>query len=188
MVGGLLLMPIATATEAMASKPNIVLIVADDLGYNELGCYGQTKIKTPHLDRLATQGMRFTQHYSGNAVCAPSRCVLMTAKHPGHAYVRANKGTPPEGQEPIPKSEATLAEVIHFINARTLTGSSPSPRSQLMSNLGRRSDRFRRSLDASYLMVCWAAGVVVNLSTMNLSPKSLWLFKLESLGCIPLSS
>ncbi|MCA9073079.1 MAG: arylsulfatase, partial [Planctomycetaceae bacterium] len=93
-------------------KPNIVFIVADDLGYRELGSFGQAKIKTPHLDQLAKQGMRLTQHYSGNAVCAPSRCVLMTGKHPGHAYIRSNKGTPPEGQEPIPASEVTVAELL----------------------------------------------------------------------------
>jgi len=93
-------------------KPNIVLIVADDLGYAELGCYGQRRIRTPHLDRLAKQGMRFTQAYSGNAVCAPSRCVLMTGLHPGHAVVRNNRGMKPEGQYPIPASAATLGEVL----------------------------------------------------------------------------
>lgn len=92
--------------------PNIVFIVADDLGYRELGCFGQKLIRTPNLDQLATQGMRLTQHYSGNAVCAPSRCVLMTGKHPGHAYIRSNKSTPPEGQEPIPSSEVTIAELL----------------------------------------------------------------------------
>jgi len=93
-------------------KPNIVLIVADDLGYRELGSFGQEKIKTPHLDKLAAHGMRLTQHYSGNAVCAPSRCVLMTGKHPGHAYIRSNKELKPEGQHPIPDSEVTLAELL----------------------------------------------------------------------------
>ena len=93
-------------------RPNIVLIVADDLGYRELGSFGQKLIRTPHLDRLAEQGMRLTQHYSGNAVCAPSRCVLMTGKHPGHAFVRSNKSTAPEGQLPIPDSEVTLAELL----------------------------------------------------------------------------
>ncbi|MFT6618524.1 MAG: arylsulfatase, partial [Limisphaerales bacterium] len=71
-----------------ATKPNIVFIIADDLGWAELGCYGQTKIKTPRVDSLARDGMKFTQAYAGNAVCAPSRCVLMTGKHPGHATVR----------------------------------------------------------------------------------------------------
>ena len=97
-----------------SDHPNIVYILADDLGYAELGCYGQEKIKTPNIDRIAREGMRFTQHYCGNAVCAPSRCVLMTGKHPGHAYVR-NNGNPKgldqlrgrygwefPGQNPIP--------------------------------------------------------------------------------------
>ncbi len=92
--------------------PNVVLIVADDLGYREIGSFGQELIKTPHLDRLAQQGMRLTQHYSGNAVCALSRCVLMTGKHPGHAFVRNNSEMKPEGQKPIPDSEVTLAEVL----------------------------------------------------------------------------
>ncbi len=64
--------------------------MADDLGYNELGCYGQKIIKTPNIDRLAEEGMRFTQFYSGSPVCAPSRCVLLTGLHTGHAYVRDN--------------------------------------------------------------------------------------------------
>ena len=111
-VGLVLFANVATLTAASADRPNIVMIVADDLGYRELGCFGQQKIRTPHLDGLAKQGMRLTQHYSGNAVCAPSRCVLMTGKHPGHAFVRSNKSTPPEGQYPIPDSEVTLAELL----------------------------------------------------------------------------
>lgn len=94
------------------SQPNVVFILADDLGYRELGSFGQERIRTPNLDRLAEQGMRLTQHYSGNAVCAPSRCVLLTGKHPGHAFVRNNRSTPPEGQWPIPDSEVTLAELF----------------------------------------------------------------------------
>ncbi len=90
--------------------PNIIFIVADDLGYRELGSYGQEKIRTPHIDRLAAEGMRFTRHYSGSPVCAPSRAVLMTGKHPGHAWVRDNKEIQPEGQAPIPATEVTLAE------------------------------------------------------------------------------
>jgi arylsulfatase A-like enzyme len=95
-----------------ADLPNIVLIMADDLGYSELGSYGQTKIRTPNLDRLARQGMRFTRNYAGNAVCAPSRYVLMTGKHPGHAYIRSNREVQPEGQAAIPKAEITIAEVL----------------------------------------------------------------------------
>lgn len=71
-------------------KTNIILILADDLGYNELGCYGQEIIKTPNIDKLAKEGMKFTQHYAGSPVCAPSRCVLMTGLHTGHSYVRDN--------------------------------------------------------------------------------------------------
>jgi arylsulfatase A-like enzyme len=90
--------------------PNIVFLIADDLGYGDLGCYGQKKIRTPNLDRLAAEGMRFTAHYAGNNVCAPSRCVLMAGKHPGHAYIRDNtqaKGFP-EGQEPVPAGHLQL--------------------------------------------------------------------------------
>jgi len=107
---------VLTANIFAAKRPNIVFILADDLGYNELGSYGQEKIKTPHLDRLARQGMRFTANYSGNAVCAPSRCVLMTGKHPGHAIVRNNRSMrnvgESEGQHPIPASEVTIAELL----------------------------------------------------------------------------
>ncbi len=112
----LLLLSLLLITDLAAAEnkrlPNIVLIVADDLGYRELGSYGQKRIRTPRLDELAAEGMRFTQFYSGNAVCAPSRCVLMTGKHPGHAVVRDNRSTPPEGQWPIPDSEVTIAELL----------------------------------------------------------------------------
>ncbi len=114
----------STAAQTPASPesvkpPNIVFILADDLGYRELGCFGQQRIKTPHLDQLAREGMRLTQHYSGNAVCAPSRCVLMTGKHPGHAVVRNNRSTPPEGQWPLPDSEVTMAEVFRSLGYTT---------------------------------------------------------------------
>ncbi|MEE8451804.1 MAG: arylsulfatase [Thermoguttaceae bacterium] len=114
---------LAVGAEA-ARPPNIVYLLADDLGYNELGCYGQKWIKTPHIDRIAAEGIRFTRHYSGNAVCAPSRCCLMTGKHPGHAYIRDN-GDPRHlqhlkeqygwefpGQNPIPDAEVTIAEIL----------------------------------------------------------------------------
>jgi arylsulfatase len=91
-------------------RPNIVFLIADDLGYGDLGCYGQKKIRTPHIDRLAAEGMRFTTYYSGHNVCAPSRCVLMTGKHPGHAFVRDNRQAPgyPEGQTPVPPDTLQL--------------------------------------------------------------------------------
>lgn len=94
------------------SRPNIILFVADDLGYGELGCYGQDKIKTPHIDRLAAEGMKFTRFYSGSPVCAPSRCVLMTGKHSGHAFIRDNHEVKPEGQLPIPDESVTVAELL----------------------------------------------------------------------------
>ncbi len=93
-------------------KPNIVLLLADDLGYGDLGCFGQAKIRTPNLDGMAAEGVRLTQHYSGNAVCAPSRCVLMTGLHPGHAFIRNNKSVPPEGQYPMPAETVTLAKLL----------------------------------------------------------------------------
>jgi len=107
---------------ASTARPNIIYILADDLGYNELGCYGQKYIRTPNVDRIAREGIRFTQHYAGSPVCAPSRCVLMTGKHSGHAYIR-NNGNPKErkrpggplyfpGQNPIPESETTVAELL----------------------------------------------------------------------------
>ncbi|MBI3821149.1 MAG: arylsulfatase [Planctomycetes bacterium] len=96
-------------------KPNIIYILADDLGYGELGCYGQKKIKTPHLDKLAAKGLRFTQHYAGNAVCAPSRCVLMTGLHSGHAQVRNNIEMKPDGQQPIAKGTVTIAQLLKDI-------------------------------------------------------------------------
>ena len=71
-------------------KPNIIYILSDDLGYGDLGCYGQKRIRTPNLDKMAAEGMRFTQHYAGSTVCAPSRCSLMTGKHTGHCTVRGN--------------------------------------------------------------------------------------------------
>ena len=105
-----------TANLSAADKPNIVFILADDLGWAELGCYGQTKIKTPRIDSIATEGMKFTRAYSGNAVCAPSRCVLLTGKHPGHSTVRNNMAMvrygEPEGQFPITAEDQTIASLL----------------------------------------------------------------------------
>jgi arylsulfatase A-like enzyme len=80
----------ATPLRPKAPKPNIIFILADDLGYGDLGCYGQTKIKTPNLDQLAKEGLRFREFYAGDTVCAPSRCALMTGLHTGHAKIRGN--------------------------------------------------------------------------------------------------
>jgi arylsulfatase A-like enzyme len=91
---------------AASTPPNIVFIMADDLGYGDLGSYGQTKIHTPHLDAMAQEGMRFTQFYSGSTVCAPARCVLMTGLHTGHARVRGNE------RIPLQPEDYTVAELL----------------------------------------------------------------------------
>ncbi|MCA9264547.1 MAG: sulfatase-like hydrolase/transferase [Planctomycetales bacterium] len=80
--------------------PNIIFVLADDLGYGDLGCYGQQTIQTPQLDQMAAEGMRFTQFYAGSTVCAPSRCVLMTGKHLGHCTVRGNGSGPEQALRP----------------------------------------------------------------------------------------
>ncbi len=95
-----------------AAKPNIVYIMVDDLGYGDLGCYGQKRIQTPNIDHMAKEGMRFTQFYAGSTVCAPSRCVLMTGLHTGHALIRGNKEVKPMGQWPLPAETVTVAEVL----------------------------------------------------------------------------
>jgi arylsulfatase A-like enzyme len=89
-----------------ASRPNIVFIMADDLGYGDLGCYGQRQIKTPNLDRLAAEGVRFTSCYAGSTVCAPSRCALMTGLHTGHARIRGND------RVPLGPDDVTVAEIL----------------------------------------------------------------------------
>ena len=99
-------------SESEPEKPNIIYIMADDMGYADAGCYGSASISTPNLDRMATEGMRFTDHYAGTSVCAPSRCVLMTGLHTGHAVVRGNKEADPYGQFPIPDKTLTVAELL----------------------------------------------------------------------------
>lgn len=112
------LLLLASACKTEQPPPNIIYILADDLGYNEVGAYGQQIIKTPTLDQLARDGMRFTQHYSGSPVCAPSRGSLLTGKHTGTAYVRDNFEVggwgpdEPEGQLPLLDAEITIAEML----------------------------------------------------------------------------
>jgi arylsulfatase A-like enzyme len=108
----LFFLAIAIAATA-ADRPNIVFLFADDLGYGDVGAFGQTKIRTPNIDRIAKDGMRLTQCYAGNAVCAPSRCVLMTGMHPGHAQVRNNHEVKPEGQHPLKADTVTLPRLLH---------------------------------------------------------------------------
>jgi len=116
-------------------KPNIIYILADDLGYAELGCYGQEKIETPNIDKLAEKGIRFTQHYAGAPVCAPSRCVLLTGKHPGHAQIRGNDpwtergpvwdfeamANDPnlEGQRPLRAGTNTIGSLLQEVGYKT---------------------------------------------------------------------
>ena len=92
--------------------PNIIYFIADDLGYGDLSCLGQEKFNTPNIDRLASEGMLFTQHYSGSTVCAPSRSALMTGQHTGHTPIRGNRSVQPEGQWPIEDKTFTLAELL----------------------------------------------------------------------------
>jgi len=88
------------------NRPNIIFILADDLGYGDVGCYGQKVIQTPHIDKLAAEGMRFTDHYAGSTVCAPSRCCLMTGLHTGHAIIRGNANVP------LRPSDVTVAKLL----------------------------------------------------------------------------
>jgi arylsulfatase A-like enzyme len=116
-------------------KPNIIFIMADDLGYAELGCYGQEKIETPNIDAMAKNGIKFSQFYSGAPVCAPARCILMTGKHAGHAHIRGNdewkergdvwnfeamfKDPNLEGQRPIPAETTTVGRVLQSAGYKT---------------------------------------------------------------------
>lgn len=105
--------------ETAPSQPNIILIVADDLGYGDVGSYGQQQIQTPHLDRMAREGVRFTQFYAGSTVCAPSRSVLMTGQHTGRTPIRGNNPVLPIGQKPLPDSSVTIAEMLKEAGYRT---------------------------------------------------------------------
>lgn len=110
--------PAATPVPQRIERPNILFILADDLGYGDLGCYGQKQILTPNIDRLAERGMRFTQFYAGCTVCAPSRCCLMTGLHTGHAYIRGNSGKN-GARVPLRPDDVTVAEVLKTVGYRT---------------------------------------------------------------------
>ena len=97
---------------AETEKPNIIYILLDDAGYGDLSCYGQEKFQTPNMDRLAAEGMKFTQHYSGSTVCAPTRCCLMTGVHTGHSNVRGNREVQPEGQAAMPADIVTIPRLL----------------------------------------------------------------------------
>ena len=100
------------AQNTKTQRPNIIFILADDLGYGDVGFNGQKLIKTPNIDKLAREGMKFNQFYSGTSVCAPSRSSLLSGQHTGHTYIRGNKSVEPEGQEPIADSVITVAEIL----------------------------------------------------------------------------
>jgi len=100
-------------------KPNVIYILADDLGYGEVGYNGQQMIQTPELDAMAAGGMRFTNHYCGNSVCAPSRCSLVTGMHPGNAYIRANSPGYPRGQTPLPAGTETIGHLMQRAGYKT---------------------------------------------------------------------
>lgn len=105
----------ATLLPAQARRPNILLILADDLGYGNLGCYGAREVKTPNLDRIAAEGMRFSQAYAGSTVCAPSRCCLMTGYHTGHARTRGNKYP----DLPLRPEDVTVTDILKKAGYRT---------------------------------------------------------------------
>ena len=100
------------SANADGKKPNIILIMLDDAGYGDFGCYGQKLFTTPNIDRMAASGMLFTQHYSGSTVCAPTRCSIMNGVHTGHAFVRGNREVQPEGQAPIPSDMITIPKLL----------------------------------------------------------------------------
>jgi len=103
---------VETTARPVGAPPNIILIITDDLGYGEVGCYGQKVIRTPTIDALAARGVRFTNAYSGSCVCAPSRGTLLTGLHTGHSAIRDNKELSPEGQQPLPAESVSIAELL----------------------------------------------------------------------------
>lgn len=114
-VGGSLLAGMSACKKEAPAKEvpmNVIYILADDLGYGDIGCYGQQKIKTPNIDRMAQEGMLFTQHYAGCTVSAPSRCSLMTGLHTGHSQIRGNLEIKPEGQQPMTADTYTLGKLM----------------------------------------------------------------------------
>ena len=120
---------VASAADSAAvatRRANIIFLLADDLGYGDIGAFGQKKIRTPNIDQLARDGMKLTNHYAGHNVCAPSRCVFMTSLHPGHAYIRDNRGgvgmgdgNGGEGQEPVPPGELKLPPTMKKLGYTT---------------------------------------------------------------------
>ena len=107
-----LLAALSVATVSAAEKPSIIYILLDDAGYGDFSCYGQKKFPTPNIDKIAAEGLKFTNHYAGSTVCAPTRCSLMTGLHTGHCQVRGNKEVKPEGQSPMAADTITIAKLF----------------------------------------------------------------------------
>jgi arylsulfatase A len=105
-------LPRFVRADAKPRSPNLIFILADDLAQGDVGCFGQKRIKTPNLDRMAAEGTRFTQAYTGTSVCAPARVSLMIGRHIGHCPIRANREIKPEGQMPLPEGTVTVARVL----------------------------------------------------------------------------
>lgn len=150
---------------APSRLPNIVFILADDLGYGDLSCYGQQKFQTPNIDRLAKEGMKFTANYSGHNVCAPARCALLSGRHPGHGYIRENRGglgPDKEGQEPVPAGELrlplTLKELGYTLGGFGKWGLGP---------IGSTGDPLQQGFDRFYGYNCQA-------QAHNYYPEHLW--------------
>ncbi|HET6426644.1 MAG TPA: arylsulfatase [Planctomycetaceae bacterium] len=114
-----MIVTVLVSSLSAAEKPNLIWIMADDLGYGDLGCYGQTVIATPHLDRMAAGGMRFTHFYAGATVCAPSRSVLMTGQHHGHTKVRGNAGAANPAAQALKPDDVTVAKLLQQAGYRT---------------------------------------------------------------------
>jgi len=153
------------ADTTLPARPNIIFILCDDLGYGDVGPFGQTKIRTPNLDRLAAEGMKLTAHYSGHNVCAPSRCALLSGKHPGHEYIRENRGglgDNQEGQEPVPAGELkfplTLRQLGYTLGCTGKWGLGP---------IGSTGDPLQQGFDRFYGYNCQAVA-------HNFYPTHLW--------------
>lgn len=114
-----LLAALPAFTIQAVKQPNFIFIMLDDAGYGDFSCYGQKKFTTPNIDRMAAQGMKFTQHYAGSTVCAPTRCCIMSGVHTGHSFIRGNREVKPEGQWPIPADLVTIPKILKKAGYRT---------------------------------------------------------------------
>lgn len=167
-IWNILIACLITSVVFAQQKPNIIYIYADDMGYGELGSYGQQKIKTPNLDKITKEGMKFTQHYTGAPVCAPARCMLMTGKNSGHSYIRGNYelgGFEDEnegGQMPLPEGTFTIAKLMQ--QAGYITGSIGKWGLGMSNNTG---DPNKQGFDYFYGYLC-------QKQAHNFYPTHLW--------------